>query len=171
MNYFELFNIPVQMKTDRKELTRKFFELSRLHHPDYFANATENQQAESLEQSAQLNKAYKTLSNTDATIGYVLQLKELLEEEEKYKLSPDFLIEMLEINERLADAKMENDQLVLENVKSEIGSIEKHIYEPVKEIIENYREAATEKELLQVKDYYMKKKYLERIKQQLNGKS
>ena len=44
------------------------------------------------------------------------------------------------------------------------------IYEPVKEIVEHYQEGAvSEKELLQVKEYYFKKKYLDRIRQQLKG--
>jgi molecular chaperone HscB len=49
-----------------------------------------------------------------------------------------------------------------------INDLEKEIYEPVKEIVENYQEDHhSEKELLQVKEYYYKKKYLDRIKKQL----
>ena len=45
-------------------------------------------------------------------------------------------------------------------------------YKPVKDIIEHYREGiTTEKDLLKVKEYYYKKKYLQRIQQQLNGMS
>ena len=51
-----------------------------------------------------------------------------------------------------------------------IEQLETEIYEPVKEIVEGYQEGiSSEKELLQVKDYYFKKKYLDRIQQQLNG--
>jgi molecular chaperone HscB len=57
-----------------------------------------------LEITANLNKAFKTFQNSDDTIKYVLQLKGLLEEEEKYQLPPDFLMEVLEINEKLMDA-------------------------------------------------------------------
>jgi molecular chaperone HscB len=53
-----------------------------------------------------------------------------------------------------------------------VDNIEYEIYEPVKEIIENYQDGiTTEKELLQVKEYYFKKKYLDRIKKQLKGMS
>ena len=85
MNYFELFDIPVQLKVNSASLSKKFFELSRKYHPDYFVSTREmRQQAESLEISALLNKAWKTFQNRDETIKYVLQLKGLLEEEEKY---------------------------------------------------------------------------------------
>ena len=33
MNYFELFDIPVQLKVDKAMLEPKYFELSRKHHP------------------------------------------------------------------------------------------------------------------------------------------
>src|SRR6476646_1116887 len=104
MNYFEMFEIPVQLKVDKKALSGKFFELSRKYHPDYFINNGPEAQTEALEKSALLNKAFKTFQNPDETIKYVLQFKGLLEEEEKYELPAEFLMEVLEINEQLMDA-------------------------------------------------------------------
>lgn len=168
MNYFELFEIPVQLRVDSKALAEKFFELSRKYHPDYFVNKENKDQAEALEKSALLNKAYKTFQNPDETIKYVLQLKGLLEEEEKYELPPDFLMEVLEINEQLMDA--EDDPKLKDRLQSQVENLQSEIYEPVKEIVECYQEGVTsEKELLQVKAYYYKKKYLQRIRHQLAG--
>ena len=170
MNYFELFEIPFQLKVDKTSLPLKYFALSKKYHPDYFSNESEEKQAEVLEKSAQLNKAFKTFQNEDDTIKYVLQLKGLLEEEEKYELPPDFLMEVLEINEQLMD--MEDDPELKKNLQSSVNNLETEIYEPVKQIVEHYQEGiTTEKELLQVKEYYYKKKYLHRISQQLKAKS
>jgi len=167
MNYFELFEIPVQLKVDKTALAGKFFELSRKYHPDYFINKNEDAQADALERSALLNKAYKTFQNPDETIKYTLQLKSLLEEEEKYELPPAFLMEVLEINEQLMDAE---DNAAIGNLQSTIDNLQSEIYEPVKEIVENYQDGITsEKELLQVKEYYYKKKYLDRIRRELAG--
>lgn len=168
MNYFELFEIPVQLRVDSKALAEKFFELSRKYHPDYFINKENKDQAEALEKSALLNKAYKTFQNPDETIKYVLQLKGLLEEEEKYELPPDFLMEVLEINEQLMD--VEDDPELKARMETQVENLQSEIYEPVKEIVEHYQEGVTsEKELLQVKAYYYKKKYLQRIRRQLAG--
>jgi molecular chaperone HscB len=168
MNYFELFEIPVQLKIDITRLHKKFFALSRKYHPDYFVNDNVDAQSESLEKSALLNKAYKAFKNPDETIKYVLQQKGLLEEEEKYELPPDFLMEVLEINEQLMDAE---SPLAISNLQSAIETLQNEIYEPVERIITNYQEGTTsEKELLQVKEYYYKKKYLDRIRHQLSGK-
>ena len=168
MNYFELFDIPVQLKVDKSTLPVKYFELSRKYHPDFFINAPEAEQAEALEKSAQLNKALKTFQNPDDSIKYVLQLKGLLEEEEKYELPPDFLMEVMEINEGLMDADEPGTNNVL---KLKIESLQSEIYEPVKEIVEGYQDSTTtEKELLQVKEYYYKKKYVDRIRRELWAK-
>jgi molecular chaperone HscB len=171
MNYFDLFGIPVQLKVDAGSLSKKFFELSKKYHPDYFVKKDEMAQGEALERSALLNKAYKTFQKPDETIKYVLQLKGLVEEEEKYELPPDFLMEVLEINERLMDREQPaagSQELADAGLQMEVENLYNKIYEPVKGIIEDYKEGATtEKELLQVKQYYYKKKYLDRIRRQL----
>jgi molecular chaperone HscB len=167
MTYFELFDIPVQLKVNTAVLSKRFFALSRQFHPDYFAGENEAAREEALEKSALLNKAWKTFQNTDATIKYVLQEKGLLEEEEKYELPPDFLMEVLELNEQLMEMDETGNRDQLSAVISQLSTA---IYEPVKEVVENYQEGlSTEKELLQVKEYYYKKKYLDRIRQQLAG--
>jgi molecular chaperone HscB len=170
MNYFELFEIPVQLVVDSSSLQKKFIELSRKYHPDYFATQSSEKQAEVLEISASLNKAWKTFQNPDETIKYVLRSKGLLEEEEKFQLPPGFLMEMMEINEQLMEAKMDEEPEKMSRLSSVISQLSTEIYEPVKEIVEHYKEGVTtEKELLQVKEYYFKKKYLNRIRQQLAG--
>jgi molecular chaperone HscB len=170
MNYFEIFGIPIQLKVDKNELPKKYFELSRKFHPDFYANSTPSEQNRALEITANLNKALKTFQNPDDTIKYVLQLKGLLEEEEKYQLPPDFLMEVLEINEKLMDAADSTETKL--NLQSAIDNLQSEIYDPVKKTVEHYQDGVTtEKELLQVKEYYYKKKYLHRIQQQLNGMS
>jgi molecular chaperone HscB len=170
MNYFELFQIPVQLKVDKNEIRKKFFELSRASHPDYFVNNPSGEQQTALESSALLNKAFKTFSNADETIKYVLEQKGLLETDEKYALPPSFLMEMMELNEELAEAQT-GDAAASAKLEAQIKQLQNELYEPVAGIIENYQEGVTtEKELLQVKEYYFKKKYLLRLQHQLNQK-
>jgi molecular chaperone HscB len=159
MNYFDLFELPVSMQIDKSKLAQKYFELQKKYHPDFFANATEHEQAEALEISSQLNKALKVLKNQDQTIKYVLQLKKLLEEEEKYQLPPAFLMEMMELNEELS-----------EDSAKQIEQLESQLYSQVQPIIENYNDATTTTpDLLKLKEYYYKKKYLQRILDRLEG--
>lgn len=166
MNYFELFEMPLSLQADKKNLQDKYFELQKKYHPDFFSNESEQEQAEVLEKSSMVNKAYKTFQNDDETIKYLLQLKGLLEEEEKYALPPDFLMEMMELNETLNEV----DDSSMEETETKISQLQKRLYDEVQYIIEYYNEdTTTNEQLLQVKDYYFKKKYLNRILERLDG--
>jgi len=159
MNYFELFGIPVSLMPDKNKLARTYFELQKKYHPDFFTLENEAEQAEALELSSQVNKALHILRNPDETIKYVLRLKGLLEEEEKYQLPPGFLMEVMELNEELGEGS-----------KEQIEKLEAAIREPVCTILENYDENKTPvEELLKVKEYYFKKKYLDRILERMGG--
>ena len=166
MDYFELYEMPVSLQVDKKYVQKKYFELQKKYHPDFFTNESAEEQADVLEKSSMINKAYKTFQNDDETIKYVLQIKGLLEEEEKYELPPAFLAEMMEINEAL----MEVDDSSLEETETKINQLQKHLYAEVQINIEYYNEEnTTNEQLLLVKDYYFKKKYLKRILERLDG--
>lgn len=164
MNHFELFEIPISMHPDNRYLKQKFYALSRKYHPDFFTQENEMEQAEALDISSQVNKGLKVFQNRDETIKYVLQLKGLLEEEEKYALPPDFLMEMMDLNEQMMEAKMGEDPLAIAKLKKTVSDFEIEIYQPVQGIVEGYDDnKISTAELLQVKEYYYKKKYLNRI--------
>ena len=57
MDYFAVFGLPRKVGLDREEMERRFYELSRKFHPDFFQSATPAEQAKSLEQSALVNPA------------------------------------------------------------------------------------------------------------------
>ncbi len=159
MNYFQLFELPVSLKIDQEKLAQKYFELQKKYHPDFFTQATEHEQEEALEISSQLNKALKVFKSREETIKYVLQLKGLLEEEEKYQLPPDFLMEVMELNEDLSD-----------DSAGQIAAMEQDIYSEAEPIVENYNDQTiTHGDLLKLKEYYYKKKYLNRILDRLAG--
>ena len=161
MTHFELYSLPISLSPDPVLVKQRFYELSRQYHPDFHSQAEEEQQADALEKSSQVNMAFKVFRNPDETIKYVLQLKGLLEEEEKYQLSPDFLTEMLDLNDQAMDVSSQEDS---DKLSQTIAKTQDEIYAPVKEIITGYQEGiTTEKELLQVKEYYYRKKYLDRI--------
>ena len=161
MNYFELYSLPITLQPDQNVVKTKFYELSRQYHPDFHSQGTEEEQAENLEKASLVNMAFKVFQHPDETIKYVLQLKGLLIEEEKYQLSPDFLMEMLDLNEQAMDV---SEQADVDRLTETIHEFQKKIYGPLAKIVANYKEGiTTEKELLQVKEYYYRKKYLDRI--------
>lgn len=111
-DYFEVFGLPRKLGIDADELQRRFYELSRRVHPDFFQGATPAEQAGSLERSALINRAYRTLRDLVPRVEYLTELEEGRETGEgaagiKRKAPADLLEEMLEVQEALQAAKAE----------------------------------------------------------------
>ncbi len=108
-DYFEVFGLARKLQIDEEELQRRFYQLSRRVHPDYFQTATPAEQARSLEQSALINRAYRTLRDLVSRVEYLIQLEAGRETKEGAGIKPqppmDLLEEMLEIQEALQEAK------------------------------------------------------------------
>jgi len=157
MNYFELFGLPQAPSVNRSLLAAKYFDLQKKNHPDFFTQATETEKEEALEQSAAINKAFNIFQDKEKTIEYFLQLTGMIEADEKYSLPPAFLMEMMEINEALTE---DGEKAVV----NRINDYENALFEENRTVIENYDPANTgEQQLLKLKEYYYKKKYLKRI--------
>jgi len=118
MDHFEVFGLPRRLRIDGAELQRKFYELSRRHHPDFHQAAPAERQAEILDASARLNAAYRALRDPIARIEYLVRLEEGRETREgatvKPKAPPELLEEMFEIQEALQDATASNQSDGLE---------------------------------------------------------
>ena len=156
MNYFELFGFPVSPRVDKTLLSQKYFALQKINHPDFFTQATEAEKEDALQQSAAINKAFTIFQNDEKTIEYFLQEKGVIQTDEKYQLPPDFLMEMMELNETLN----EKDGVTL---AEEMADIERPLLEEIKPILEKSSTDMDNSELEKLKAYYYKKKYLKRI--------
>lgn len=168
MNYFELYELPVSFHPDKDVVKKKFYELSKKYHPDRYTLADEEAQTEALQMAALNNAAYKILMNEDATMQYVLKLKGITEDEEKYNLPADFLMEMMELNEAVSDYEMEPDE---EKKQLAVGSWQEQIEQLNREmemVTKKYDETGNKDLLKQIKDLYYRKKYLLRIQERIN---
>ena len=109
MDHFEVFGLPRRLAIDTAELQRKFYELSRRHHPDFHQTAPPEEQARELEASARLNAAYRGLRDPILRVEYLVRLEEGRDTKEgatvKPKAPPELLEEMFEIQEALGEAK------------------------------------------------------------------
>jgi molecular chaperone HscB len=169
MNYFDFFDTPVSFAVDEAALRRKYYANSKKYHPDFYTLESEEKQAEILELSTLNNQAYNTLADFDKRMKYILDLKDVLEEEGKNQIPQDFLMEMMEINEKLMELEFDFDADTYRSVQQELEQQKAAIYREIAPIVENYDDKkATDEELKKVKDYYLKKRYLLRIQENLS---
>lgn len=167
MNYFEFYNIPVSFFPDLAIIKQAYFEKSKEFHPDFFTNSSDEEQSHALEQSSYNNIAYKTLSNKDHRFAYILKLENQIVEGEKEVLPQEFLFEMMDINEELEQIIINHDKGKLEQFKTKLDQLENELKFEVQDIIQNYPDVSTS-QLMEIRDYFFKNKYLNRIREQLN---
>jgi len=156
MNYFELFGYTPSPAPDTGDLARRYFELQRTYHPDRFTLAGEDEQQEALRMSAAANEGFAILKDGDKTLAYYLKIKGTLEEEEKYQLPADFLMEMMELNEMAEEDR--------EGFITAADQFAASLQDEVRDVLERSRNAElSEADLQKLKIYHFKKKYLSRI--------
>lgn len=161
MNFFELFGLPIRFQIDASKLRISFMDIQRASHPDKFTQESADAQQEALERSAMANKGFTLLNNKELVLPYVLELTGYIETDEKYNLSPDFLMEMMELNEGWMDADTTEQK---QNILFQINTLQNEILDPIKAYLDSDSvNSIPEKEMLQIKEYYYKKKYLDRI--------
>jgi len=168
MNYFEFYGIPESFNPDINLLKKKFYQLSKEYHPDFYANEDEEKQREILELSTINNNAWQTLSDPYKRLEYILKTHDLLMEGAKPQLPSDFLMEMMDINERLMEV---DDAGQLADLTAEVLAIEGDIDESIAKLTAGYaslNDTAKEERLNEIADCYYRQKYLLRIKESLN---
>lgn len=92
-------------ESDPKELRRRLLRFSRYLHPDFFATAEEEKRELAERSSAALNSAFETLSDSFRRADWlVLDLGGPSDSDER-QMNQEFLLEVLEWNETLDDAR------------------------------------------------------------------
>ena len=168
MNYFELFEMKPSFFVDEKALRNKFIANSRKYHPDYFNNEASTVQEENIDLSTLNNIAYKTLSDFDKRMEYILEQNEISINSDE-QLSNDFLMEMMEINESIMELEFDFDQDKFNEIQNNVEFIEKNNFDKIQPLLLSFENQPFEKnDFVEVKKYFLKKKYLLRIRNQFS---
>ncbi len=161
--------MPVSLVIDVNLLKKAYLNKSRILHPDFHMDKSEQEQEEVLKQASFNNKAYKTLKSDEARLKYILELHDALGAEGTHALPQAFLMEMMDINERIMDMQMSDNQEEESVIIEEVESFSESLYKDVKNIYDGYSyEQVKEEELIILKEFYFKRKYLRRIRENLN---
>ena len=170
-NYFAFYELPEAFLLDEAALKRKYYQLSRELHPDFHAQESPAAQAEALRLSTLNTDAYRTLANPDQRMAYLLGLHGLLEEgSAQNQLPPDFLMEVMDLNEQLMELEMEPDRAATAQVSQEVQALADTLDAGIQPVLAGYPQLPPDHRpaaLAQVRTYYLKKRYLLRLRQQL----
>jgi molecular chaperone HscB len=106
-DYFTFFGLSRRLALDAQDLERRFRELSRKFHPDFYYNAAPAERLASLERSSYLNDAYRVLRSAPARIEYLLSLEGLppIAAGGHAKVPPALLEEVFALNEELDEVR------------------------------------------------------------------
>ena len=107
-DYFTFFGLPRRLGLDPQDLERRFRDLSRKFHTDYFYNAPPAERLASLERSSYLNDAYRTLKDPATRIEHLLAVDGLppaTSDEGGVKVPQALLEEVFALNEELDEIR------------------------------------------------------------------
>ena len=103
LDYFTCLGLPRRLNIDPEALEAKFYELSRVFHPDFFQNKSDSEQAISLGNSALLNTAYRTLKDPIRRAEYLIQLEAGSAKDIRTSPPADLFEEILALQEDLEE--------------------------------------------------------------------
>ena len=105
-NYYDFFGLPHRLEIDQKQLERRFYTLSRRLHPDVYFRRSPQERQFSLDASAILNDAYRTLRDPVARAEYLLKENGFdIGEQKSANVPPELLEEVFELNMALEELR------------------------------------------------------------------
>lgn len=122
VSHFALFGLPPKVTLDERELEAKYHALSRRLHPDFFMNAPVGERLRSLEASARLNEAYKTLKSPIQRAVYLVELAGGRLAENDARPPAGLLEEILEAQEAAAELRCCGEEEEAAALRGRIGA-------------------------------------------------
>lgn len=108
-SYFELFGLPATYEVNGETLAHRYRELQRAVHPDRFANAQDAERRLSVQLAARINEGFRTLKDPLARARYLLEIGGIELDDRDTQLDGAFLMDQMELRERLDEAKSAAD--------------------------------------------------------------
>lgn len=170
MSHLNRFGVPSQFSIEPNLLRKRLEALNKQYQPDFYTAGDTAAQAEHPSQNSRPDEAHngslgKEAEKTeDNTIENLLTRNGLLAAGERYTPEAAFLQMVIEANEMLWEQLQAPNEETLAEWEYKISELKKNNRHDVERILGSYQEdTAAEEALLQVKAYYFRKKYLDRI--------
>jgi molecular chaperone HscB len=161
--YFSALGAPETFHQDTALLQKRFYEASRVLHPDRFTSADPESRNLSLERMSLINEAYRTLKSPVELRDYLLELRG-----QKTDAKAKMPLELAESWFELQDALMEEPETAAGKIavfEQELGGFKKQIEEDIASNESAYDKSASQDEKAQIlKDLALKSLELNYLK-------
>ncbi|KAF5301094.1 hypothetical protein FQA39_LY10913 [Lamprigera yunnana] len=158
-NYFIILNINQSYDIDLKQMTKKFRELQALLHPDKFSNKSDKEKSISADYSALVNKSYNTLQSPLKRAIHLLNLYGVELAEDQKLSEPEFLMEIMELNEEVEAA----------NTPEQFKHLEQKNKKELEKIGSNISHFFKENNLMRAKQEVIRMRYYNSLRMRINA--
>lgn len=166
MNFFEFFQLPLAFLLDEDALKKAYYANSKKYHPDFYTLDSPEKQEQILELSSFNNEAFQTLADPDRRMRYVLDLFGVIAEEGANEIPQDFLMDMMDINEAIMELDFDFNPVQYQQALAQLEKLENDLYQAIFPFLQSFETQPSSLEA--IKEYYFKKKYLLRIRENLS---
>ena len=163
-NFFELFGLPVSHDVDLNQVQQQYMALQKQVHPDKFANASDQEKRISMQQTSWINEAQATLKDPVLKASYLLKLKgNDFSLENETTMDAVFLMQQLELRERLENIKKEADPLV------SLGEIAKQVKNSSQNMMDEFAQAYNNEQLEDCREWIRKLQFMQKAKNEVDA--
>ena len=162
-NFFELFSLPVSYDVDLNQIQKHYMELQKQVHPDKFANGSDFEKRLSMQQTSLINEALATLKDGVLRASYLLKLKGLdINLENETTMDAAFLMQQLEMRERLENIKNEAEPLVV------LDSIAKELKNSTNSMMASFAKSYEDSQFDDAREWIRKLQFLQKATKEVN---
>jgi molecular chaperone HscB len=168
-DYFQYFGLNRNFFIDTEELKKLYYAKSKESHPDFHTLNELSHQEKMMDLSSYNNLAYKTLKDLRSRVYYILELEGMVKNEGENTLPQAFLMDMMDVNEKIMELEIDYDHQVYESIDEEVSAMQKGAFSEIEPLMRAYDSGDKRAEnLVEIRDFYFKQKYLWRIKENLD---
>ncbi len=162
-NFFELFNLPVSYDVDLTAVQSQYMALQKQVHPDRFANGSDQEKRISMQQTSWLNEAQQTLKDPVLRATYLLKLKGVdFNMDNETTMDAGFLMQQLEMRERLESIKNETDPLAA------LDKMAKDVKTSTNTMMNDFAQAYEKDQLDDARELIRKLQFMQKAKKEIN---
>jgi len=165
-DYFKFLGFERELSVDPAELQRRFYDLSCQIHPDRFLRRGPNEQRYSLEATALLNDAYRTLRDPVSRAEYFLKEEGFEIGERKSKsVPPELLEEVFDLNMTLEELRAGESSVRshLEEALGRFRSMRDGIDDELRDLYAEYDRTHDRELLVRIRNVLDRRRYVQNL--------